>query len=166
MSIDYNTYVGPYVRAVFQMEPSTQIDHACTNVDCKNHTRSYMTNAFCEFCGSPIGDIVRTTIKPSVDGWELTEEINERLTIAHGDAALEWSEQNRVHLWKANYKYGGRNSHLDSHEDFHLEEITPAMITDDVARFTAFFEDAIDTLRARYGEDAISIHWGIIQDYY
>lgn len=162
MSFGYNTYVGPYVRCAVEMVDVTETRKTCSNLACSTFGH-YDDNAFCSECGAPVRELPFSKRDHAVDSWDVSEAINERLTTAHGDAYERWSIDNSAHLWKPNT--GGIGRHLDSRADFYLAEITPAELMREVARFTEHFSTDLDTLRQHYGAAAVSIHWGVIQDY-
>lgn len=165
MSIDYGTYVGPYIECRVETVQVTKTRKACTNRACKNHERQVSGSAFCNLCGSPIGPVEYTEPEHAVDQWDLSDAINETLTSAHGDGYYRWNREQGIHLWKPNVDTGGRDYHLESQEDFALFEIAPDQPAAEVVAFEAQFAAELARFRVAYGDSAVRVKWGIIQDY-
>lgn len=164
MSIDYGIYAGPYVCCVVRRVPVTKLHITCPNTECKNHGRD-MRSAYCDLCGGKCATLSYVELEDAVDHWDVSEAIDERLSSASGDAYARWSEENRVHLWTPNKPIQLVAGHLDAREAFALHIIGPSTIEDEIARFKATFQKDIEYLESVYGADAVSFHWGIIQDY-
>lgn len=165
MSTTYRTYIGPYVRCAVGTVEITRQRRACTNVACPNHTQERIKDAFCSLCGSSIGDVSYTEIEDTINDWDIIEEIGEELTPAFGDAYQEWVGEHHAHIWVANVATPGRDYHLDERVDFALVEIMPDMIREEMAQFEAQFAPALAVFRSRYGAGAVTLCWGIVQDY-
>lgn len=168
MGISYKTYVGPYVRCVVEFKDVEKTRRACPNTACKSYGETrFAQGEFCAKCGTPIGDVSYTERIEAVDRWEVSEEIDQHLCDPGGDGYIRWVEANKAHLWKPNIDAGiARDGHLESRVDFALSEIQAAEIQTEIERFTQFFAQELAHFRSRYGADVVSIHWGVIQDYY
>lgn len=162
MSIDYSTYVGPYARCAAAQEPKTQLRIACLNPQCASHAQGQRTK-FCSLCGSPVGTVPHTVLDDAVSEWDVRESIDERLCTPGGDAYYEWKRTEHAHLWKPNIGKIGRR--LDGREAFNLDEIATEQPAREIAQFQEFFAADLETLRAAYGAGAVTLHWGVIQDY-
>jgi hypothetical protein len=139
---------------------------ACANTACQGHQEQFTRGLFCSLCGSPIADIAYSITVDSVDQYDVSEQIHERLCAPSGDAYQNWVPQNNAHLWKPNINYGGRNGHLESREGFALVLLRPNDVLNERDIFAAFFASDLARLRQVYGDDAVMVEWGIIQDYY
>lgn len=95
--------------------------------------------------------------------WDVREAIRERLATPNGDEYWRWSEEESVHLWMPNI--GKIGHHLHENADFNLQEITAEQLLQERAAFTVQFQQELAILREAYGAAAVSIHWGVIQDY-
>jgi hypothetical protein len=165
MSYTYDTYVGPYARCAVERVPTTKLQIACLNAQCKNHERYHDGHSFCPRCGSKIGTVEHTELDFAIDAYDVSEEIDEALCNPGGDEYMRWTEANSAHLWIPNRGMPGRDPHLESREPFSLAEITSDMVDKERATFLAMFEDEIAILIARYGAGRVAIHWGVIQHY-
>lgn len=167
MGIEYRTYVGPYVRCVVGTAEVEKSRRACLTQGCQNHQRDNAgrDSAFCSLCGSPIGLVPYTVVELAVDEWDVRDALNERLATPSGDGYSFWARDEYAHLWIPNVSTPGRDYSLDERADFALMEITPEQALEERAAFTVQFQPELTVLRATYGADAVSIHWGIIQDY-
>lgn len=162
MSTDYSTYIGPYVQCTVRQIETIEMRRTCPSVSCASHGRTLSAD-FCHVCGGHIRDVAFPVIVDAVDTYDLQEAIDERLADVSGDAYSEWSRENKAHLWKPNIGDVGR--HLDSREPFALHRITPTDMHDELHAFEEYFAPELATLRTAYGEAAVSVYWGIIQDY-
>jgi hypothetical protein len=168
MGISYKTYVGPYVRCAIEFKDDPRIKEACPNRKCKNYGQGWHTRGpFCEMCGSAIADMPYTERIESVHDSEIVDEINERLCSPSGDGYLRWIEEGCAHLWKPNVTTPWRKGRLEAQEDFALIDFeTLSEPAQECKDFIIFFQAELAVLRKHYGEAAVSVRWGIIQDYY
>lgn len=165
MSTSYRTYVGPYIRCAVASVEVERRRRACTNAECENHRREIYHNAFCSKCGSPVADVSYADTADAVSASDVQDEIDERMTDASGDTYLRWAEKERAHIWVANVSVPGRDYHLGEWVDFNLVEITPDQIRAELSQFEAHFANEIAVLCDRYGAAAVTLHWGVLQDY-
>lgn len=165
MSISYETYVGPYARCANGTKEENQQYISCPNADCENHQKALRT-PYCEKCGTKVQSLTRTFTAEAVDAWDVGEKIDDRLTTPGDDAHMTWSEENHAHLWMPNVSTPWRNGHLEERADFFLQEIQLGDCATEISAFADFFAPELTALRAAYGANAVSIHWGIIQYYY
>lgn len=164
VSIDYSTYVGPYVVCAVNLWGVSRSRRSCPNPTCKNHG-AYMPAGFCPTCGTAVSDVRFSEQEFAVDDDDLREQIDERLVTAHGGAYAEWTHTNSAHLWKPNVAWASlRDPHLDR-TDFNLQDITADLVQAELAQFESFFAPELAQLRTAYGEAAVSVRWGVIQDY-
>ena len=162
MSIDYSTYVGPYVRCAVERVPVTRMQITCPTKTCDNHGKS-MRQPFCSLCGVKVASLPHTEEDFAIDHWDISEEINEALHTPSGDEYYRWSIANATHLWLPNLPMPGRSPYLDSRADFALFDIAESQRNAEILQFQITFGDAIAHLKKRYG--AISFHWGVVQYY-
>lgn len=165
MSINYHTYVGPYVRCRVNYIDAPSYQIGCPNTGCPRYARPSGGDKHCRYCGAVIERVPTTERRPTVDAWMLIDAIGNTLTNASGDAAAEWSEEHSAHLWKANEETERRGYHLETPEDFYICEITAEQIREELEAFSQQFVGELEIFRSHYGADAVTIHWGIIQDY-
>ncbi len=164
MSIDYETYIGPYARCAVDRADVPEPYVGCSNDACVNAAKS-VSSPFCPVCGAKV--TTRTRLVPgfAVDAWDVRERISDRLSPPSGDGYYFWTEKQGIHLWLANQHMPGRDFSLESRADFSIAAITPADIEREIAAFAEFFAADLDVLRAVYS-GAVSLHWGIVQHYY
>lgn len=162
MSIDYSTYVGPYVRCAVGTKESAEERQSCTNIACSN-SGLHMTESYCPQCGIQIGPITVRRMSDAVDDGDIRDAIDERLVTASGDAYMDWAKANSSHLWKPNVGDIGR--HLEGKEDFYLADITAERVENERVGFEEYFAPELAKLRSAYGEAAVSVRWGVIQYY-
>jgi hypothetical protein len=167
MSISYRTYVGPYVRCTVETIEVEKQRRACTNVACAMHKSNIWSieAKHCHLCGSAIRDVTYLERGDAVNDWDVMEAVEERLSPAFGAAYAKWSVEHRAHIYVANVTTEGRDCHLEERQDFALVEITPLGIIEELTRFKVQFADELLTMRKMYGISAVSLHWGVLQDY-
>lgn len=165
MSIDYETYVGPYLRCSVGSIEITKERRACVKPACPNHTRQINEMAYCGICGSPINVVFYKEQADAVDRWDVSDAIHERLTSPGGDGYYLWAREKHVHIYIPNISTPGRDYHLDARAPWSIVEIGPGLVTIETEQFQSQFAADIDVIRSLYGHPAVSIHWGIIQSY-
>lgn len=162
----YHTYVGPYVRCAITMVDVKRLQLSCPNTNCHNRGLHINSNMFCPLCGSQIASITVNDRDSSVDQWDVSERIQERLSSASGDAYSDWSEANLAHLWLPNVRIPDqRDGHLESRCDFFQTPISVVQVANERSTFERFFAKELAELGTAYGSDAVTVEWGIIQDY-
>lgn len=162
MSFSYSTYVGPYAVCAVGRRTTTEAWRSCPNAGCPNYG-THMPPGFCPHCGAPVDDTAFPVVVDAVDDDEVRKYIDERLATPSGDAYHDWARENSAHLWLPNVGDIGR--HLDSREAFGLHRIQPADIHNETHAFEGYFAAELAHLRTAYGEAAVSVRWGVIQDY-
>ena len=55
--------------------------------------------------------------------------------------------------------------HLEARADFEIQTITPALADAERVQFEVFSGPDLAVLREAYGAAAVTVHWGVIQDY-
>lgn len=165
MSITYSTYVGPYVRCGVGQIERAETRRACTNVTCENHRRTIWAPEalHCHCCGAPIGDVAYTVTVDAISDWDVRDALQDRLATPGGDGFIDWSREQGAHIWIPNI--GDIGHHLEEHADFNLAEITAVSMQEELDAFAVAFQLDLNLLRQIYGREAVSVHWGIIQDY-
>jgi hypothetical protein len=164
MSITYRTYVGPYARCAITLVDTKKLQIGCANTACEYYGKNYKTK-FCQACGQPIGSITHIEQEPSVDQWDVSEQLEERLTTPGGDEYDRWMRANLAQLWIPNVRSSWRSGHLEEREDFALVPISADQVINEQLAFQEFFTTEFAALMVRYGADNVRIEWGVIQDY-
>lgn len=165
MSISYSTYVGPYVRCTVGTTETTEQIRGCTNRGCPNHQHHFRQDAYCNLCGSLIGNVPHSIVRDAVDSWSLRDAINEQLVTASGDGYFDWGREGHAHIWVPNVDVPWRDCHLEERVDFSLVEIKAEQVSTEIDAFSMRFRHELEIFRQNYGADAVSICWGIVQDY-
>lgn len=163
--MDYSMYVGPYAQCKVGTTTEEEPFLGCTNTKCINATRDLPTK-FCPDCGAPRGERIRMLTVDVVDDYDVGELLHNLLRTPSGDGYLAWSQQHHMHLWIINGSSRlERDPWLDTKASFFYCPLDPTRIAQEIANFTAYFVSAIETLRTIYGSDAVTVGWGILQDY-
>jgi len=164
MSISYGIYVGPYARCAVGTKEAQRLHITCPNAGCANHGKD-VRSEFCGRCGARVESLPQAYTDDMVDQWDIRERIDDRLRSPGGDGYMRWVDEHRAHLWIPNVGMPGRDMHLEAHEDFALYDFTPGLVQVETAQFGIFFGPELAILHGAYGASAVSLHWGVIQDY-
>lgn len=166
MGITYSTYVGPYARCAITLVDERRMILSCLKKGCANHGQPMSGNKYCPLCSNRILSLEVPYRAPSVDQWDVSERIQERLSSASGDAYSNWSESNLAHLWLPNVRIPEqRDGHLESRCDFFQTPISVVQVANERSAFEEFFAKELAELETAYGSDAVTVEWGIIQYY-
>lgn len=98
MSVDFNVYLGPYVRAIPKMKEQFRADRRCSSGECR--IRAAQVGHFCPACGKPMETYQRATgyMVPDYSGADPSAEVD--------GALINWFMQtaraSRVEIWFPN----------------------------------------------------------------
>jgi hypothetical protein len=156
MSVDYTTYVGPYLECKVETAQKPHKISSCTNEKCKEYERElWNRKKFCDNCGTQIGEITIMRTESKVSQMEVQEEIEEDLYCVNRLAEED--------IWMANKGRQDKNArrfHLDHTEG--AEEITHDMMVAETAEFIDQYRHALSVVRKRYNPENVYIKWGIV----
>ena len=156
MSIDYCTYVEPYLECKVETAQKPHKISSCTNEKCKEYERELWNRKnFCDSCGTQIGEITIMRTESKVSQMEVREEIKEDLCCVNRLAEED--------IWVANIGRQDKNArrfHLDHMEG--VEEITHDMMVAETAEFIDQYRHALSIIRGHYGPESVTIKWGIV----
>lgn len=163
--MDYSMYVGPYAQCKVGTTTEEEPFLGCTNTKCINATRDLPTK-FCPDCGAPRGERIRMLTVDVVDDYDVGELLHNLLRTPSGDGYLAWSQQHHMHLWIINGSSRlERDPALDLSAAFMLDTISAEIVAREMLAFADLYSLQLQKLRKVYGADAVSLHWGIVQDY-
>lgn len=165
MSIDYSTYIGPYVECNYHLIPSVKKYKSCPTKNCKVYgTQIYSDKSFCDQCGSKI-DLVEFSIeKPSVDADEFRMLIDEKLYNCIGDDLHFWQKNNKKHIWLPNRALNCPEFPLYKieHEDSSIQELSIDAPIKQLEAFKVQFKNEIEIMESLYGKENVAFKWGFI----
>lgn len=169
MSIDYSTYIGPYVSCKTHKVDETRTKRTCSNTACAKHEHEVWdkNTQFCSACGAAIADREYVVQVDNVNASEIQVTLlAEALTRPLGDSMWKWMQDNNLHLWISNMLTipgQERNFSFDpKYEEQYIPNIDQAMIDAEMERFTDRFEKEIELLRQEYGEYNVALQWGLV----
>lgn len=168
MSTNYTVYIGPYVRCTVGRVDVQREIRSCVNAACTEHTRIVWSTdvQFCLRCGTTIGTVTMTETADAVDDRMVNEMVHDALVTTCGPGYRDWTREHGAHVWMANVPRDGlRNFVLEDRADFDLIDLAPDPVQAEIDAFRAAFADELTTLRGFYGATAVTVQWGIIQDY-
>ena len=152
MGIDYNVYVGPFIECIPTKVMRTEEHPGCPKCNRETHGK------FCSKCGTPIGILTKQVEDYLVDYGDCEQ--------AFLDAGLEEDDLYTIDHDKpsvilvANSKGFGHS--IDPKYEFGLlidEEIDAVA---EKTKLSEMYAKHIEILKSLYGEDNVSVRWGII----
>lgn len=152
-------YIGAYAECVPETKDKPIMSWRCSNPACPRHNFAPTRAKFCGDCGSPVEEYQSGVEKePTVDRWELADQINEALT------CFEWPGS---HIWIANRKVeeGPVSIRVDDDDEINVRQVDLRRPAENVAYFMTGFKPALDKLREAYGPDNVVIKWGVVTYY-
>ena len=158
MSTTTYVYLGPYIECEYELFKSQRFHHSqCSNEKCPKYGREIRTHAlYCGACGHPLIDVLEDFEVPSVDRWDVVDEVDEALSFIND----EYIDHEPFDVWIPNVK-------RDEPRKFEFEpesnlQITPLDISasDERLWLTMAFHDEIEILRANYKR--VEVLWGLI----
>lgn len=169
MSIDYSTYLGPYAACKTHKVDETKKKRTCSNTACEQYEREVWDKKtqFCSTCGAAINDREYVVPVDNVNASDIRESLlREVLVTPSGDSMWKWMRDNNLHIWISNLsKIPGQDRKFSfdpRHEEQYIPSITPEMIAAELERFNDRFEKEIQLLRQEYGEENVTILWGLV----
>jgi hypothetical protein len=162
MGIDYTTYVGPHVVCKLGKKTVSEKIRSCTNASCEQHKRA-ASSKFCSKCGSPIDKVEIPKEVDTVNAHNVRMDLlGEALYDVPGDDFHFWMRDNNTHIWLANRKVPDtRSFSFDRHEIQNIP-LTTEIIAAETEKFVNFYEKELFILRQEYGEENVSVVWGLI----
>lgn len=156
MSVDYTSYVGPYIQVHNPKKPSTEEFHTCPNKKCRNHGVS-IGNKFCEICGTEIKLVAFPCEKP-VD-FDIYQEFDDR--VCH--AFSEWKpKEYQDYLFVIGNRKGSPGRSFDPIQDSYIEDLTKLNTAEELLAFMKMFSKEITRLKEVFGNDAVQVKWGVL----
>jgi hypothetical protein len=148
MSVDYNTFVGPYLEVHNPLRNSTEEYHTCSNKKCKNHAKP-ISDKFCSKCGGKI-KLERFPCQNRIefDINVISEDLSE--------AMIEYN-YNGDNMY---FYYSDYGSSFDGN-DCIAKEID---INDPVKKLYEFqlkFKSEIEQIQNIFGKDNVKVKWGV-----
>lgn len=158
MGYEHRVYFGPYIRAENPEITKNVTFPACGNDDCPRSMRRCDSNVqFCPRCGSPTAHRASTRRERKVNPYDAVEAHLNSLMLFNdegGDPSKDVFVPNRTEV-------SGRDCFYESGDEGQFE-VTGAQITGDIVWFNAQFAAAIKAVRNAYGEENVTIAWGVL----
>lgn len=154
MSVDYNTYVGPYIKVHNPMKDSIEKYHTCTNKKCRNFEKE-ISSEYCSECGKKIKLTSRSCYK-RID-FDEGEECEGRIAEALSEFKPDELKDHQFYI----PNIGKIGLHLDANYTSvnPLEYQKPLM---EVNHFQMSFSKPISRLKEVFGKNAVFIEWGVL----
>lgn len=154
MGVDYNAYVGPYIRVHNPPKDSTEKYYTCVNNKCGNHEKD-VSSEYCSECGKKI-ELLEIPCKERID-FDVYEEFGDRLAESLSEYRPDEFEDYQFFVPNT----GKIGNHVDcrdtSVKSFDLEK--PKM---EINHFTSAFKKEIARIKKVFGKDVVVIEWGVL----
>jgi len=156
MSISYNLYIGPYIQVHNPPKPSFEELYACPNSKCSKY-QSGTDNKFCFQCGTPVS-LLKVPSKEKIY-FDCYEECNERLRNVFSEYSPDGMKDYSFFIPNSS-KVG---NHLDACDVTVVEKYAEA-IMEEVKQLETKFSKDIKKIQKVFGNEAVTIRWGILTD--
>lgn len=159
MSVDYSTYVGPYFRCQNTRVGARMHVRSCSNKECQSHTKP-LAQDFCGSCGTGVGDVEVFVKHRKVSTADITEKVNERLTV------ITWNVNRGplvdVDVWVPNVPVEGlRSGHLPDYFTAEVQ-ITADQLTQELFLLATHMAAERAVLAEAYGDGNVKLFWGAV----
>lgn len=165
MGADKNTYLGPYLRVVTKGTTQKVTLHRCSNTSCRNHNnKSDLNGKFCADCGSSIESY--KVDKPITIGVnQYFDRLGKFLDhLAPTDNYGPIDEGADILLPNTQIK-GCIDIDMEGDGVQPLEKDIHKRVENEINLFNIKFAEHLDVLRKFFGEDKVTVHWGVVVYY-
>lgn len=161
MSVSYSTYVGPIVQCSVSKTMDARDIIGCGNGDCNEFKKEVFESKkkFCSECG---GGLEKITIEFEVDTVNSSDVFkNDAMTLRTEECLMMYKELPCLHIWTPNRgdKRGGKT--YSSHEAMMLN-IKEIPVADETSAFEEDYAEELAFIREQYGNDNVSVYYGMI----
>lgn len=147
-------HFGPMLRCENQPDIKHSSITSCSNEKCSQHGLA-KKNQFCDICGHTVSSISINKTETKIDRWQLSEDIQEALYHLSNPLAGPL-----VDFWAPNLQRGSVRTFSLNRYDHVLDiNLNPE---EEKEWFLKNFSKEIQTLKDRYGEDKVSVVWGMV----
>ncbi len=160
MTIDYSVYLGPYLMCEYTIVEAQRFHKVCTNEFCHRYNDVITVPAarFCHTCGESLISIPVAIKKPSVDSWNVEDEIDCAL---HAVPTECIKLDKPLHFWIPNLHRGAqRKFWVNLISEQLVAEIDHKMVPSEKLWLVDAFRKEIAILQKRYKQ--CRIKWGLI----
>jgi hypothetical protein len=153
MGIDYNVYVGPYIKVYNPLKDSVEKYHSCVNAKCSNH-KEEVSSEYCCDCGKKIKLVERSCqIRIDFDSWdECDGDILEAMFGRSPDEDYQFFIPNT----------GEIGLDLNVERETSVNEIDVGKPKMDINNFQLQFKKHINHIKKVFGNTNVSIQWGVL----
>lgn len=156
MGVDYNVYIGPYVKIHNPKKNSFDEFQGCNTGNCVKRMKP-SSSKFCDTCGKPIVLVKKPTKKSiDVDFYELTDEHLVPVLCHYYDVPPDYN------FLVPNKKWCERTTHFDPRSfageiDFDHKDVLTELV-----KFESTFDKWLQIVKEKFGETNVVIKWGTI----
>ena len=155
MSIDYQTYIGPYIQVHNPPVDSTEEIYTCSDLNCSNHRfRMSINNKYCPICGGP-ARLLSVSCKAPKEFY-VDEETNERMYEAISEYKPEGMDNEMFII--SNVK-GTPGVEIGPHAAIEYAHVSPYR---EISEFTDTFASELAKIKAFFGANNVYVKWGIL----
>jgi hypothetical protein len=159
MGVDYNSYVGSYIRVKNVPKPSVEEYFSCPTPKCGNHGKR-ISWTFCPECGIKM-QLMQVASTERICVWKIAEKMDGNLFAALRDYKPKGMKNFDFFLPNINYGVK-RSSHFDPCCETYALEIDSKDVQTETELFQEKFQKEIGFLRETFGKENVEVLWGVI----
>jgi hypothetical protein len=141
----------------------------CPNSACKRYAIEWpiYDDKLCSECGSALKEVEIEEEVDAVDPWTLVEELDSGMVQPFGECDIELSYDMGIHIWIGNHdtKEAERCFYISQDEES-VTDVQMADIEAELKDFPQSYAKELSKLRDVYGDNNVTIKWGIIHAVY
>lgn len=162
MGLYQSIKLGPYVRTKTQAVDTQEPKRTCSNPLCRKHEIEVFDRhtSFCPLCGSAVQERQVPVKGLAVSQNEVLELLDGSLMPPCGDGFYHMAKTG-TSIWVGNKRVPGLDRRIEP-ADATETEITPALIAEEIERFSDFYEKELVILRQEYGDENVEVVWGLL----
>jgi len=153
MSVQYHSYVGPYIKVNNPEKESTEKYHGCPKRTCGKY-RHRISDQFCANCGTKI-ELVEVPCKSRIK-FDVYEEFDENLAEIGSHYCITDTE---IFISNKETLGAGRILDCESCTEIPFDE---SVIGTETRKMENDFSKEITRLKEVFGEQNVSVLWGVV----
>jgi hypothetical protein len=158
MSVDINTYVGPYLKVYNPKKDSYEKYNSCSDKKCPKYKEEINAN-FCPHCGAKIKTISIPS-KEKISMWEVLENLGETLSEAMTEYKPDKMDDYTFVI--PNTYFLKRKTNFNGDREAYIVTCYGEMVTQEALLFDKQFRKEITVIREKFGDINVNLEWGVL----
>lgn len=157
MSVDYNTFVGPYIEVYNPKKDFVYEYYSCPKKGCKNHNKE-ISSKFCPECGKKI-ELTSRLSEKKIE-FNMYEELDEdKLTEIMVEYPKENSQKDFLYFISNCRNLPGRTFDCNYTEIYEIAPDVPGM---EINNFQLNCKEELAKLRKIFEDANVKVKWGVL----